>query len=338
MLKPIVRAGEAAAPYNGYDSVLEKPSGANPQQNAWLTLQLRVKLNFVDSKNPAAGKTYNSGANYFAKDWSGYLFPILDWPPHLVKRFEQNFVQRAERIWNRQFLLKTPKTYADLDVDNLGAGLTIRPNVLCLFRLSIFGPSGQLDSSPASGPLNSGAVHHTINVFNLALGTRQVKLASDVTAAQKAKDGLTETRDFTKIDGGVFRSDADNYSDQDVFSPRMWDPAYNLYHDTIGHEIGHVLGQSHIMGMKGNPKYLNGAADQGVPAAYGEGSPDWTDPWNVMGKGDRLTLINAVSWRERIAAHTGLPANAWEASGMLATPPRTLPAGFKAMGVAPAEW
>jgi len=51
MFKVKVTAGEAASPYNTYDSILEVPSGTDPNQNAWLTLQLRIKLNFADSKN-----------------------------------------------------------------------------------------------------------------------------------------------------------------------------------------------------------------------------------------------------------------------------------------------
>jgi len=74
MLKEQVTASEASAPYNIYDSILEKPKGNNPDQNAWLTLQLRVKLNFADSKNMVSGLTVVQGGKLFARDTDGYLF------------------------------------------------------------------------------------------------------------------------------------------------------------------------------------------------------------------------------------------------------------------------
>jgi len=79
MLKPRILAAEALAPYHEYDSILEIPNGNNPNQNAWLTLQLRVKLNFVDSKNPLPPLTVHQGGKWYAKDHDGYLFPLLDW-------------------------------------------------------------------------------------------------------------------------------------------------------------------------------------------------------------------------------------------------------------------
>ena len=55
--KPQVTAGEGASPFDKYDTLLEVPSGKNPQQNAWLTIRLDVKLNFVDSSNPGTNTT-----------------------------------------------------------------------------------------------------------------------------------------------------------------------------------------------------------------------------------------------------------------------------------------
>ncbi|MEI9988270.1 MAG: hypothetical protein WDN69_37330 [Aliidongia sp.] len=50
MIKTEIKATEASSPYNTFDSVLEIPDGRSLTQNAWLTLQLRVRLNFVDSE------------------------------------------------------------------------------------------------------------------------------------------------------------------------------------------------------------------------------------------------------------------------------------------------
>src|SRR5882724_5003182 len=112
MFKAQLKAEEASSPYDTYDSVLEKPSGDNPSQNAWLTLQLRVKLNFVDSTNQVPGLTVNQGGKFYAKDADGYLFPLMNWPAHLIARFQREFIQVAEKTWNWQFVLLTPTNYS----------------------------------------------------------------------------------------------------------------------------------------------------------------------------------------------------------------------------------
>ncbi len=112
MLKAQILSWEAVAPYNSYDSILEIPNGNNSYQNAWLTLQLRVKLNFVDSKNPLPGLTVFQGGIWYARDSVGYLFPLMDWPSHLTARFQSEFAERAEKTWNSQFMLITPRNYS----------------------------------------------------------------------------------------------------------------------------------------------------------------------------------------------------------------------------------
>jgi hypothetical protein len=58
-----------------------------------------------------------------------------------------------------------------------------------------------------------------------------------------------------------------------------------------------------------------------------------------MGGGDRVYLINAVSWRERIRFHTGIAADGtnWVQTGIMNTPTRKIPMGVMAVG-APSEW
>jgi hypothetical protein len=323
-LKPEIKSSDATAPYDTYDSILEIPKGSDPSQNAWLTLQLRVKLNFVDSTNPVPGLTVNQGGKFYAKDTDGYNFPLMNWPAHLMARFQREYIQVAERTWNWQFLLITPRNCSDLDYCPRGSALTIRPNVLCLFRMSLLGPNGALDTSPAAGPMPSGSPHRTINVVNLSLATRQVHLDSSVTptAAKPA------TKTINRVDGLAWRSNSDNYDDSDLFAPSWWNKEHKVLSNTVGHEVGHALGQCHIMGLKGIAAYTFTGANANDTAAYGVGSNDPLDVNNVMGGGDRLYLINAVSWGERIALHTGIAANKWQATGLMDTPPRRMPAGL----------
>jgi hypothetical protein len=334
MFKPIVKAGEATKPYDTYDSILERPGGSDPNQNAWLTLQLRIKLKFADSKNKVTNLTVQDNTGQWcARDTDGYLFPLLDWPAHLIDRFQREFIKVAERTWNWQFMLKTPGNYSELDYSS--GNLTIRPNVLCLFRMALIGPSGGLyDSSPAAGPLRNGNPHRTINIVNISLATTQVKLAPGVTPS--ATKPATKT--ITRVEGLTWRSNANNYDDSDLFNPSWWNPEHTVLSNTVGHEVGHALGQCHVMGLKGIAAYKFGGAQANDPPAYGVGSSDPLDVMNIMGGGNRLYLLNAVSWQERIALHTKIPASQWIPTGMMDTPTRKMSAALTNTGLAPATW
>ncbi len=125
---------------NGVLAELEIPNGTNPQQNAWLTLTLGYGLTFMDRNTPASGGTdpnerilIYSGSAWYARDTSGYMFPVLDWTMSAIELFHKKFRQ-AEDIWNQKFQIITPPDYAELHYRS-GAD-TIRPNVLCLFRMA----------------------------------------------------------------------------------------------------------------------------------------------------------------------------------------------------------
>jgi len=66
----------------------------------------------------------------------------------------------------------------------------------------------------------------------------------------------------------------------------------------LPHEVGHLLGLKH--------PGCSGSSAQ----CYGIGG----DPWeirNVMGQGEEVNRSNAKPWLDRIALHTGVPADQW---------------------------
>jgi len=124
---------------------IEKPNGRDPFQNAWLTLTLGCRLNFIDSR---VNGVINSGANkgqpiivkdeqmgICARDSRDYLYPILDWGPKERTTFARLF-QMGERIWNYKFLIQTPDSWNKLDYPSPAfPGYVLHPNILCLFRM-----------------------------------------------------------------------------------------------------------------------------------------------------------------------------------------------------------
>jgi hypothetical protein len=298
-IKKQISASTADFGTGKFDSELELPTRNQLSQNAWLTLTLKVYLNFADSKNKA-DNIVMQGSSAFAKDLDGWLFPILDWGnvPAYVADLNKIFQTRAEKAWNWQFLLKTPKDYGGLD-STCGSWL-VRPNVLCLFRCVMV-------HDPA-------LAHRSVTVVKLAMGTKSVKNIDPTKPAKKVELPYTSY---------TFRSDASHYDDEDVFAPLVYDAYCESYHDTIGHEIGHALNQDHIMGLRGvAPCKMSAGNTSNEDNCYG-GTPE--ERGNIMGGGNRVYLDNAISWIQRMSEHAPptLP-NSWQATGIMTIPPRKI--------------
>jgi hypothetical protein len=279
-----IKADEAVFGKGLFDSELEMYVGNDARQNHWLTLRLRVYLNFVDPASSST-KIVHQGGKDFVKDWDGWLFPLLPWTAAQQRPFCDGFAGRGERFWNARFYLKTPATYAELDL------VGRRPNIMCLFRLELV--------------KQTEAPHRTINVYNIDKTVTSVKNVDGRTKSISGQDSYT------------FRSDASNYdvwdtvkpaADVGTFEDRVCKCIVHVKHDTIAHELGHALGQPHIASLKGDHDCDIGAAKEGEDKCYD------ADPLNVMGRGERLDVLNAISWQKRMEEHTRVVWSSWAAS------------------------
>jgi hypothetical protein len=89
-----------------FDSTLELPTSGDPRHNATLTLTVRYRLVFADSKN-RAGIVVTVEGTPRARDGTGFRHYILDWDGPTRLKFTKA-LWRAERIWSFKFLLAPP--------------------------------------------------------------------------------------------------------------------------------------------------------------------------------------------------------------------------------------
>ena len=245
---------------------IEKPNGRDPFQNAWLTLTLGYRLNFIDSRvngvidggdskgQPIIVKDKEMGT--CARDAGDYLYPILDWGHNERTTFARLF-QMGERIWNYKFLIKPPDDWDKLDYSSPALpGYVLRPNILCLFRM-------------VAGAKTS----HDINVVRINPEVFEDKKFR----VPKYKTG--EKREVAQVD---FQSHSSLLKDSDVYTP------------VLGHELGHMISEDHILAMKGDPQCK---VNQNLGRCYGL-TPE--EQANIMGSGRQITKINARPWSDAL--------------------------------------
>ena len=207
----------------GISGQLEIPRGNNPFQNAWLTLTLSYDLRFLDSRVRNVKFTNNSSSSdvivehkdlgLCARDLDDFLFPILDWGYDSIKDFLKIF-QQGEAIWNHKFLIVPPLSFDRLDYTSSAfPGYVMRPNILCLFRMT-------------SGGTNA-------KTFNV------VRINPSVFEDPKFEVPNYRTKK-TKSASSGFRSHAEMLTDDDLQRP------------VLGHELGHAINEDHILAMKGD--------------------------------------------------------------------------------------
>jgi hypothetical protein len=121
-----------------FDSHLEIPTSGDPHHNAMLTITLRYRLEFADSRNRVPGLIVERDGTPRALDGANFAHYITDWD----ERSRANFTKamwRSEKIWSFKFMLITPRSYNGLDFEHPMPGSFVRPNVICALHMEPWG-------------------------------------------------------------------------------------------------------------------------------------------------------------------------------------------------------
>lgn len=180
-----------------FDSEVTWPNGVDRSENAALTLTIRLTLDFADQYNRCSNIVTKDGKTY-AKDFDGWLFPILDWNKEVKQAYLEEFKRRAEAVWSGRFWLKTPAGYdPEYNMAHIfpGDANTFVLNVKCLMRIKYV----TSDKIP----------HRQINLFNID--------TSATTVYHESSSSRSRTVDATK---SYFRSDDTHYDSLDFLRPK----------------------------------------------------------------------------------------------------------------------
>ena len=122
-----------------FDSHLEIPTSGDPHHNATLTLVLRYKLEFADSKTRVPGVIVDIEGTPRARDGAGVAQYITDWDDQSRSNFTR-LMWRSQKIWTYKFMLIPPLNYDGLDFRHPLPGHYVRPNVMCALQMEPWGP------------------------------------------------------------------------------------------------------------------------------------------------------------------------------------------------------
>ena len=130
---PLLIFGKTQAVYGGVWEAELDPGPRNAQDNAELTLYMRVHI--YDGFNDTAITTKAAdGKSGQAKDTDNHAYTVYPWPVDRFRLWRNNLIETARKFWHGKFWLVTPASYSKLDWPQ--GKPTHRPNVWCRFELT----------------------------------------------------------------------------------------------------------------------------------------------------------------------------------------------------------
>ncbi len=208
-------------------------------------------------------------------DAVGGITQILRWPDDEWRRFRREFYNQVRGFFEKRFWLVPPRGYAGLDWPD--GRPTHRPNVKCGLTLWV----------------HDRAEHARVGVDCVFPAPGQAMRSS---MSPGARSGELDADDMTFQDAQPVAGEVETQA-------------------TVVHEIGHLLGLSHVA------RHAQSCLIDNAVACYG------TTAWqrgDLMGWGSRVELWHSWPWRNRIRYHTGV--GGWTAV-MNRPEPRPLGAG-----------
>ena len=280
------------------------------QGNASLTIHLRLHLFKRDRPNEISPRAVlENGKDVDIVPWgeateSGEAYDFA--------AYARAARTQAENFWdNTNLCLIPPADYRGLEYSS--GGQTYRPNIECRFKIRA--ADGVNDAHavitcicPKKKHEFRSHVRHSATAaqtgqwtcYDLALDTGDIIIRNGKTCEVPTGDPLVSTKMKT------------------VRCDKL--PAQ----EAVCHEVGHLLGLSHVGKFFKMPDCLKETADTGRSnslVCYRGPTDEATE--NIMGGGMKLATWNIRPWASRVISHTGIGLQGWRAS-LTKQPPRRI--------------
>ena len=288
------RFGQEAAYFNS--EVLNRVGyGGNATLTIWLRLHLVRRDRTIDiTPRP----TLEDGSVVEIVPWGK---PTGIGRAYDFEEFKDKVKQQAEKFWDKTSLcLVPPADYRGLEY--VDGGKTVRPNIDCRFQIRW--PEGAHDA------------HAVIDCF---CPTRPRRFRPHVRpTAQGALGGQWTCYDLVAFPGDIFIPEGkecvvDVGDPLGTMTTKTIRCNKELAHEAVCHEVGHLLGLSHVGKFFKTPECLRALKeDPGAQACYR--GPTNLDTENIMGAGDKIASWNVMPWAARVTSHTGIGLQGWRVS------------------------
>lgn len=274
-------------------------AGDNDNSMSNVNLQILLKIYL---------EPINKGKEYSISDGEkGYKFAANDWPPEIWKKFKSAYVNTGTAFWNKKFWLKTPEGYtgfnSEIDpCEHRTVTETRRANILLEMVCGVVKHQRLFEQNTRR------MVRPNVNcLFQILLLDKPNSYKTHIKAHYITHKLVGKTREA--IGEGItgFRPDNLTYSQSDILEQDMDYNGITIKFKTHVHEIGHTMGLEHAAFvrsedpcMKAVKKNKDGGKNSDVCYASSLDSAK-----DVMGKGNALSIFDALAWQEAAKLLTG---------------------------------